>query len=275
MPHDGTEIDILKTLVITGGIILTSLQGKVTNIPKISALPVDKVRPSSTAHTIADDLVQEVILEVLYTYLPDIRVHVEETTSRVKRFSNNTSKTCFHLDPLDGTLAYVQNRTDYAIGAAFTHDRVFTSSAIYFPATDRVYYAEKGTGVHVQTSLGEQLTFTRSSRASDKYLQKRCETYVPVVKNMHLEEEDLRSAHQGMIAIAEGRARVQLYHLASPHDFGIPKLLVEEAGGVCTDNHGKVITFGPEFTRVPYFFAFYDRTTRDEFFTWLKNKNQS
>ena len=168
MNQNQNEIDILKTLVIVGGIILSSLRGKVENIPKVSDLPIDKIHESSTAHTVADDVVQEVILEVLYSYLPEVRISVEEKTSRVNWFDMNKSEMCFHLDPLDGTLSYLQNRDDYAIGAAFTHNFEFTSSAIYFPVTDHLYYAEKGKGVHIQTSFGKEISFKRSSNALNK-----------------------------------------------------------------------------------------------------------
>lgn len=266
------SFNILKTIVVTGGLILNAFRGKVENIPKKSDLSPDKVKKSSTAHTLVDDLIQDVALEILHSHLPDIAINVEEETSRIEWFNNDKSNFCFHLDPLDGTLAYLQNRDDFAIGAAFSRDLEFISSAIYLPAHNRLYYAEKGKGVHLQTGSGIELAFSRPEKASNKYIQKRCDDLLPVVQKMNLEPFDMMSAHHGMIAIAEGKARVEMYNMASPHDFGIPKVIVEEAGGVCTGLDGNPIVFDVEFNRLPYFLAFYDGKTRDEFFS-LKRKN--
>jgi fructose-1,6-bisphosphatase/inositol monophosphatase family enzyme len=252
--------------VVTGGLILNAFRGKVENIPKKSDLPSDKVRESSTAHTMVDDLVQEIALEILHSHLPEIAINVEEQTPRMEMFKNNKSGFCFHLDPLDGTLAYLSNRDDFAIGAAFSRDLEFVSSAIYFPALDRLYHAEKGKGVNVQTGSGTKLSFVRPEKPKNMYIQKRCENLLPFVQEMNLDPFNTMSAHHGMIAIAEGNARVELYHMASPHDFGIPQVIVEEAGGICTDLEGNPIKFNSEFDRLPYFLAFYDGKTRDEFF---------
>ncbi|MFW9854152.1 MAG: inositol monophosphatase family protein [Candidatus Thorarchaeota archaeon] len=265
---------ILKAIVVTGGLILNAFRGRVENVPKKSDLPADKVKESSTAHTLVDDLVQEIALEILYTSLPEVRINVEEVTSRTELFRDNKSSLCFHLDPLDGTLAYLKNRDDFAIGAAFSHDLHFVAAAIYFPVLDRLYYAEKGQGVRLLTGLGSELVFSRPNKAERRYVQKRCDDLLPVVQEMGLQPFDTLSAHHGMIAIAEGNARVEMYHMASPHDFGIPKVIVEEAGGICTDLDGNPIVFTPDFKRLPYFLAFYDRKTCNEFFRIFKKADK-
>jgi myo-inositol-1(or 4)-monophosphatase len=263
---------ILKAIVVTGGLVLNVFRGKVQNVPKASDLPPDKVRESSTAHTLVDDLVQEIALEILQSHLPDISINVEEETSRIEGFNKNKSGFCFHLDPLDGTLAYLNDRDDFAIGAAFSRKLEFIYSAIYFPVVDRLYYAEKGKGINVQTGTGNEIAFSRSKKPEEKYIQKRCEDFLPVVQKMGLKPINIMSAHHGMIAIAEGRARVNMYNMASPHDYGIPKVIVEETGGICTDLDGNPVVFDAEFNRLPYFFTFYDEETRDEFFDILRNK---
>jgi 3'-phosphoadenosine 5'-phosphosulfate (PAPS) 3'-phosphatase len=60
-----------------------------------------------------------------------------------------------------------------------------------------------------------------------------------------------------------------MYHLASPHDFGVPQVIVEEAGGICTDLNGKLIKYDSNFNRVPWFLAFFDALTMNEFFSTM------
>lgn len=247
---------LLRSIVIAGGRILQTFRGRVQNQPKKSELPPDKARESTLAHTVLDDLIQDVALDILSSHTTDIAVNAEEDTKLVKRFSSDKKGLCFHLDPLDGTLSYLKGREDFTIGAAISNNLTFIASAIYFPAKDILYYAEKGKGILVENSDQEPLHFERLNPPSRKYVQKRCEEYVPKIEGLGFEKYDSMSAHNTMIQIAHGNVGFQIYHLASPHDFGIPQVIVEEAGGICTDLNGDPIDYSPNFERVPYFLAF-------------------
>ncbi len=258
--------DVLKAIVVSGGLVLNSHRGKVKNEPKKSDLEAKYVQESSTAHTIVDDLVQDIALEILRSHHPDASLNAEEDTQRVEWFSKDKTRFCFHLDPLDGTLAYTKGRDDYAIGAGFSVDNEFVSSAIYFPARDRLYYAERGSGFKVVNGLGEPVPFERPDLPANTYVQKRCEAYITVLEQMNLVPFDSMGAHNTMIGVAEGRVAVQLYQKASPHDFGIPMVFLEAVGAVCTDEVGHPIHFDKDFNRLPYFFAFFDERAKEEFF---------
>ncbi|MGY5875542.1 MAG: inositol monophosphatase family protein [Candidatus Thorarchaeota archaeon] len=266
MKRDAILTQVLLQTVIPGGIILNALRGNIENIPKESDLPLGVADSTSTAHTVADDLVQEVALAILHNHMPEVSLNAEEKTPRTALFRNNENTLCYHLDPLDGTLTYTQGKDGYAIGAAFSDNRKFIASAIHFPALDRIYVSHRGAGVSLRTSMGDSLAFQRQQPSAETYIQKRSEKLLPIVEALNLDEFDAMGAHHGMLAIAEGRARVLMYRLASPHDFGIPQVIVEEAGGICTDIEGKTIVYDEGFGRVPWFLAFFDETTKDIFF---------
>jgi myo-inositol-1(or 4)-monophosphatase len=264
---------VLKAIVLTGGLILTTFQGKVKNTPKTSDLPENMIEDSSIAHTPLDDLIQENALEILASHMPNIGINVEEKTDRINLFSNNKKNFCFHLDPLDGTLAFLQDRKDYSVGAAFSRNLHFIASAVYFPAFDRLYFAEKSKGIKVFDSLGKgqslsqsEQSFKRLSTPNSLYCQKRCDNLVKILDKMGLSKLDCLSAHHKVIYVAEGKASVQMCHLASPHDFGIPQVILEEAGGVCTDLEGNPIRYDETFARLPYFLGFYDESVKNAFF---------
>ncbi|MFO7837698.1 MAG: inositol monophosphatase family protein [Candidatus Thorarchaeota archaeon] len=271
MDEPNDLLKVLKNAIIPGGIILNHLQDSIENIPKKSDLPDSKADATSTAHTIADDLVQEVVLEVLHSLMPNLRINAEEETPRTEVFTGDSGDLCFHLDPLDGTYSYTQGRKDHAVGAAFSRNRQFIASAIYFPAIDRIYLAGRGNGIRVETSMGRSLEFERRDEPDGFYSQKRAEKYLSVVQQMGLVKFDSMGAHHGMVAVAEGRLSVLMYHLASPHDFGIPQVIVEEAGGICTDLNGNPVQYSDDFARVPWFFAFSHPHVKDEFFTVLES----
>lgn len=77
---------------------------------------------------------------------------------------------------------------------------------------------------------------------------------------------DTMGVYHGMVAIARGEAQVLLYHRVSPHDFGIPQAIVEEASGTCTDLHGEAVSYDEDWNRVPWFLAFADLYSRNRFF---------
>ncbi|MFX0107456.1 MAG: inositol monophosphatase family protein [Candidatus Hodarchaeota archaeon] len=264
-------LEVLLQTVLPGGIILNSLRGTIENSPKESDLPLGVADRTSTAHTIADDIVQEVALSILHFQCPNVRLNAEEDTPRVKLFEHNRNDLCYHLDPLDGTLSYVEGKNGFAIGAAFSRNTEFVASAIYFPAINRVFTATRGSGVSVQTGFGKTVPFNRRTPPGDLFLQKRSEKLLPLVEELGLTSFDAQGAHHGMLAIAEGRAKVLMYRFASPHDFGIPQVIVEEAGGVCTDLKGNTIAYDSQFNRVPWFFAFSDQDVKDAFFEKLSD----
>jgi fructose-1,6-bisphosphatase/inositol monophosphatase family enzyme len=263
---DHRLLEILLQTIRPGGIILNALRGTLENQPKMSDLPQGVADATSTAHTIGDDIVQEVALSILHDSLPDVALNAEEATPRTKMFSEEKSQLCYHIDPLDGTLSFTQGKDGYSIGASFSRNRVFVASAIYFPALDRIYLSERGSGVKVQTAMGDPIEPAHASEPADTYIHKRAEQLIPVAERMGLREFKAMGAHHGMIAIAEGRARVLLYRLASPHDFGIPQVIVEEAGGVCTDLKGEPVVYDEDFNRLPWFLAFFDMETKSLFF---------
>jgi 3'-phosphoadenosine 5'-phosphosulfate (PAPS) 3'-phosphatase len=80
-------------------------------------------------------------------------------------------------------------------------------------------------------------------------------------------------AHHGMISVALGEAKVLMYGRASPHDFGIPQVIVEEAGGVCSDISGAPVQYDESFNRVPCFLSFSSESDKKEFFEYYANLN--
>ncbi len=165
---------------------------------------------------------QEVALQILQIHGRDFRINAEEATPRTQIFTGDATSYCYHLDPLDGTFSYLNGRDGFAIGAAFSKDLRFEASAVYFPSQDRLYLAQRGKGVKVETALGEEVPFTRQHPPADHYIQRLAEQFIPLIEELGLQPLETIGAHHGMVAIAKGEAQVLLYHRASPHDFGIP-----------------------------------------------------
>lgn len=100
--------------------------------------------------------------------------------------------------------------------------------------------------MRVETTLGAELPFTRHDPPADFHIQQHAEQFILLFEQLGLKPMDTMGAHHGMIAIARGHAQVLLYHMASFHDFGIPQVIVEEVGGICTDLDGNPVSYDDE-----------------------------
>lgn len=117
------SLGILCETVLPGGFILNALQGNINSRSKRSGLPDDVADAMSTAHTVAYDLVQEVALQTRQTHGCDFRINAEESTQRVQLFTGNSSSYCYHFDPLDVTLLYINDRDRFTMGVAISPNR--------------------------------------------------------------------------------------------------------------------------------------------------------
>jgi len=57
-----------------------------------------------------------------------------------------TRESCFVIDPIDGTRAFIEGSRDWAISLAIVTDGVPIAAAIYLPAKDTLYSACRGNG---------------------------------------------------------------------------------------------------------------------------------
>lgn len=140
------------------GELARAKQNTVQNDPKMDqALPNENERLTAmrTAKTIIDEHVQEMLLSALLECYPagDLLVDAEEKTSTLMHFSGNGSISVI-LDPIDGTLEYLEGNDSYSVCIALIENAKLTWAIVYFPARDKAYSVAPDGKAYVYDTFG-------------------------------------------------------------------------------------------------------------------------
>src|SRR5262245_61154713 len=118
------------------------LEGRVENFPK-----ADEATPAKAALTYGDCVSQEILLTALHAHYPWVEIEAEEDTPTAKRFSGNRTPDRVLVDPIDGTLRYVQRDGIYAILLGLEREGRVEAALVALPQEDLVVRAVRGEGV--------------------------------------------------------------------------------------------------------------------------------
>lgn len=125
-----TEIEILEDIVKKAGKTALSYYGR--------AVPSEK--PDRSFVTEADKVVEEFLRNELEKHFPGVEVLGEEVEGVINR------NVAWVVDPIDGTANFVAGLPIWAISVGLVEDGLPTMGAVYYPAFDELYIAEKGKG---------------------------------------------------------------------------------------------------------------------------------
>lgn len=131
-------------VVLEAGEHARASQGRVKNIGKDNSdsfpSDTDFITEQRTAKTIVDEEVQEKLLKGAYPLIGSkVRVDAEEDTPSVRLFQEHTAEVTLVIDPIDGTLEYIQGRNDYSICLALLSRGTVLFALVYFPKQMTMY----------------------------------------------------------------------------------------------------------------------------------------
>ncbi len=144
------------------------------------------------------------------------------------------------IDPLDGTHNFIHNIEVFGTSVALEFKREVVLGLIYMPLTDELYSARKGEGAYrngrkitvSDRGLREAtLIYDSSLRLNKQKMLQGLDRLVDQVFNVRMFGSTVRS----LSYIAEGKADIEVEFNDKPWDFAAGLLLVEEAGGRCSD----------------------------------------
>jgi myo-inositol-1(or 4)-monophosphatase len=153
------------------------------------------------------------------------------------------------VDPLDGTVSFVSGLPTFAVCIALVHDRRLATGVTFLPRLGELFVAERGRGAF----LGRRrLRVTRTARLGDALLVLWHDA--TVWRDRPLRERLARLARRaravrnegagfGLACVAAGRADAYWEQDAAPWDMASGALLVAEAGGRVTADHGGPLGF--------------------------------
>ncbi|RPH93814.1 inositol monophosphatase [candidate division KSB1 bacterium] len=195
--------------------------------------------------TSADVASEGAVSEFLRSEMPEIALVSEEGTLAEGRGA------VWYIDPLDGTTNFVQQFPVFAvsIGLAATSDRGHASllcGVVYNPVSGDVFYGARNCGSFLN---GKRLHVSGKKKIADAVLAtgfpRRHHEELPVyLREFDVVFRQCRAVRRAGAAsldlcwTAQGIFDGFWEHRLSPWDVAAGALIVEEAGGVCTDFSG-------------------------------------
>jgi myo-inositol-1(or 4)-monophosphatase len=190
--------------------------------------------------TEADKASEKLIVERLRQSFPDHAVIAEEGGGQ-----DNDSEFRWYVDPLDGTTNFAHSYPVWNVTLALEKAGELIAGVVFDPNRDELFTAERGSGSFLN---GLRMRVSKAARVADSLLCTGFPNHNRATNpNIHFFHELAMTAHG---VRRSGSAGVDLAHVAcgrldgfweiglSPWDMAAGILLVEEAGGICTDMEG-------------------------------------
>lgn len=196
------------------------------------------------------DLALDVALKLeLHTPRPDYGWLSEETEDDPERLKH---RRVWMVDPIDGTNAFLRHVPEWTVSAALVEDGVPVLGVVFNPATQEFFHAMRGKGAFLND---EPITVSKKSTLDGALLiasgglfkKKIWKEPWPEVKSRWVNSVAYRLA---LVACGRADATISL-SAKSEWDLAAGALIVEEAGGVITDHHGKVHCYNCALPRLP------------------------
>ena len=114
------------------------------------------VKEDKSMVTLADTESEEVIKKIISEKFPDHSIIGEETDA-IKGKSSYT----WYVDPVDGSRNFAHKIPFFAISIALLHKEDILVGIVYNPATNSLFYAEKGKGAYLN---GKKIRVSKADR---------------------------------------------------------------------------------------------------------------
>ncbi|ABV74662.1 Extragenic suppressor protein SuhB [Rickettsia akari str. Hartford] len=165
---------------------------------------------------------------------------------------NNNYESVFLINPIDSTNNFARSIPFFAISVTYLkrNQEVLTptSTVIYFPALNEIYYAEKGKGAWIEkNNLNSNYQGLRL-RVSDNADLKNCLAIIEDVNHDDLEAievDNIRSFGSpcyGVTLVASGKADLICVSVLNITLYYAFELLIKEAGGIIIDASDKFVS---------------------------------
>lgn len=239
----GDFIDAL--LPVVGQCARASLifYGQVADIGKAAdqSLTGRKAQDASTAFTVLDAAVQDILLAAVLQHFPFVRCIAEERTPLKKRFAGNASPYAVILDPIDGTLHFKRGDAPYHISIGLACAGQMLAAVVARPSEAKMFTAIKGAGAFVRVGNRRPrcLQLPGAPRTNKVFISSKARPYQALARPEWDPRESPIGAALVLTEIAEGALCAYLTRQVEVYDVGPPSLIAEEAGASCYIGPGR------------------------------------
>lgn len=189
--------------------------------------------------TKADILADEILKTQLNTAFPEYGWLSEESVDDPRRLQ---CKRVWVVDPIDGTREYASLIPEYAISVALIEDGIPIVAAIYNPAADKLFYAEKGHGAELN---GQAIQCKPKHNGKLKLLASRSEYKRGEWDRFKTNEVLVVGSIAYKLALVAAGEADATFSLGPKNEWDIAAgvLILQEAGGIVTDKHHQSFKF--------------------------------
>ena len=206
-------------------------------------------KPDGAGPVTAGDLAVNAMLE---GFLPAARPNYGWLSEETEDNASRLNTTCqFIIDPIDGTRAFIDGSKDWAHSLAIVKEGVPVAAAVYLPMRDMMFAARIGGGA---TLNGSPIKVTDAPLQGATVLGARPNFdgrfwtggSLPPIKRAFRSSLAYR-----LCLVAQGRFDGMITLRPSwEWDIAAGALIVQEAGGMVTDQHGNVLRFNNTHPKV-------------------------
>jgi myo-inositol-1(or 4)-monophosphatase len=199
--------------------------------------------------TEADRASERLVVERLRSHFPSHSIVAEEGGGHT-----GTSEYCWYVDPLDGTTNFAHGFPMYNVTMALTQAGQLINGVIFDPMRNEMFSCERGSGAYLNN---RRIRVSKVARVEDALVatgfpsRKRHENVnVHFYYQLAMISHGVRragSAALDLAYVASGRLDAFWEFGLKPWDMAAGILLIEEAGGKCSDMQG-----GPVDIRGPH-----------------------
>ena len=203
-----------------------------------------EIKPDRTPVSQADQEIEDFIRQRVKEEHPELSILGEEYGS-----TKSTSNRTLIIDPIDGTKNFIKAIPFFATLLAIEEEGEVIASLISAPALGEQWWAQKGKGafhngkrIHVSNvaKLEDSLAFhgsifgSEASTPPEPMLELLSKTY---------RQRGFGDFYQHMM-VAMGKGEFCVDFKIKPWDIAPLKIILEEAGGKCTDTNGEATIHG-------------------------------
>lgn len=198
------------------------------------------VKEDKSMVTLADAESEEIIKNIISKNFPDHSIIGEETDA-VK----GTGSYVWYVDPIDGSRNFAHKIPFFAVSIALIHEGNILVGVVYNPATNSLFYAEKGKGAYLND---KKITISKANkdkcivtvsvgRGSSQLLRRNLLHDLP--ENVVSSVRDFGCTALNLAFVARGSTEADIEIGFKTYDAASGILLVTEAGGVVTGIEGE------------------------------------
>lgn len=190
--------------------------------------------------TEADRASERLVVERLLKHYPDHGIVAEEGGGR-----ESSSEYCWYVDPLDGTTNFAHGFPVFNVTLALAKAGELIAGVTFDPTRQELFAAEKGGGASMN---GQKIGVSKAARLEDSLVstgfpsrKRHLNVNIYFYWEMAMRTHGVRRAGSAAIDLAYvacGRFDAFWEFGLNPWDMAAGILLVEEAGGKCSDMKG-------------------------------------